>query len=558
MKKYWGLLAVLLFSWWAIAPIFHSGFFPIHDDTQVVRVQQMAQALREGQFPVRWVNDLGYGFGYPIFNFYAPLAYYVGALFHLIGFNVLSATKLMMVLGILLSGVFMYLLAREFWGEIGGILSGLFYVYAPYHAVDIYVRGAVAEFWAMAFLPVVFYGFYQLTQKRKWQWVVVSGIGYAAVILSHNLTAMMLTSILVACFLFLMVLNWKKNKAYTLLLFYSFTLGLILSVFYWLPSLSEMGYTRVFGQIGGGADFRDHFVFLDQLWASPWGFAGSAPGRLDGMSFMIGKLHIAFAAFSIITCFYFWKKYRRQSLAILLATGFCLLATGLTNQLSQPLWETVSPLAFIQYPWRFLVFVTFSASFMTGSVMLWLRKNLELSWIGGAIIILALLFFNTKYFKPQMYLDVSAADYTNEENIKWKTSKISDEYLPKDFPIPENKNEVAWEKIVILEGEAEIKNLVLKSYQYTFDVIAKTETEILLNTAYFPGWRIWVDEKETDFILDNGKIKFSLPAGEHKILARFTNTPIRTFSNLTSLISWVGLLAFTFHLDKIKRSLKIV
>src|SRR3990172_3966639 len=119
----------------------------MHDDTQVVRVQQMAQALRDGQFPVRWVADLGYGYGYPIFNFYSPLPYYIGGFFNLIGFDALVATKIMFALGILLSGIFMYFLAREFWGEVGGIVSGLFYVYAPYHALDIYVRGAVDEFW---------------------------------------------------------------------------------------------------------------------------------------------------------------------------------------------------------------------------------------------------------------------------------------------------------------------------------------------------------------------------------------------------------------------------
>jgi uncharacterized membrane protein len=150
-----GLIIVLLLSSWAVGPFFHPGFFPIHDNTQVVRVQQMALALRDDQLPVRWVADLGYGFGYPIYNFYAPLAYYVGAFFNLIGFSALMGAKLMMILGVLLAGLFMYLLAREFWGEMGGIISGLFYVYAPYHAVDVYVRGAVAEFWAMAFLPIL-------------------------------------------------------------------------------------------------------------------------------------------------------------------------------------------------------------------------------------------------------------------------------------------------------------------------------------------------------------------------------------------------------------------
>ena len=73
------LIIVILLSYWSISHLLLPGFFPIHDNTQVQRVFEMSKSLRDGMFPVRWVSDMGYGFGYPIFNFYAPLAYYFGA-----------------------------------------------------------------------------------------------------------------------------------------------------------------------------------------------------------------------------------------------------------------------------------------------------------------------------------------------------------------------------------------------------------------------------------------------------------------------------------------------
>ena len=54
----------------------------------------------------------------------------------------------------------------------------------------------------------------------------------------------------------------------------------------------EMGYTNVSSQVGGGADFKDHFVCLSQFWNSLWGFGGSTKGCIDGLSFRLGKIYV--------------------------------------------------------------------------------------------------------------------------------------------------------------------------------------------------------------------------------------------------------------------------
>src|SRR3990172_4216282 len=78
-----------------LLPLFSDGFFTIHDNTQVERVFQMTKSISDGQFPVRWVDDLGYGYGYPIFNFYAPLPYYIGGAIYALGATGLTAAKAM-------------------------------------------------------------------------------------------------------------------------------------------------------------------------------------------------------------------------------------------------------------------------------------------------------------------------------------------------------------------------------------------------------------------------------------------------------------------------------
>jgi len=481
LRKYIGIFAVIFLSFWAIRPLFHTGFFPMHDDTQVARVFEMGKALKDGMFPVRWVPDLGYGYGYPIFNFYAPLAYYVGGLFTFLGFDALIATKIMMGIGILLSGIFMYLLAREFWGEMGGVLSGLFYLYAPYHALDIYVRGDVAEFWAYAFIPLMFWGFYKVFNSPRrspsatfevgylWKWVVTGSIGYAGVILSHNLTAMMVTPLLaIVVWLYCYTAYRKKNIHTTYYLILTTVLGLALSAFYWIPALLELGYTNVLSQIGGGADFRDHFVCINQLWESNWGFGGSAPGcMLDGMSFMIGKLHIVvpFVVFVLVLISLIKNKYynfNKNYIVVFLSLAGFALSTFFTLEISRFVWETVPVMAFLQYPWRFLLLASFFTSFLAGSVLWFFSALVSTSkesrslprhlrgvtnwWaagIGFAILVFLLIYFNSKLFQPQTIVAKTVLDYTSEYALKWTASKISDEFLPPDFKKPKLEREIA-------------------------------------------------------------------------------------------------------------------
>jgi hypothetical protein len=42
------------------------------------RLHQLETALRDGHFPVRWMPDANYGYGYPFYNFYAPLSIRTG------------------------------------------------------------------------------------------------------------------------------------------------------------------------------------------------------------------------------------------------------------------------------------------------------------------------------------------------------------------------------------------------------------------------------------------------------------------------------------------------
>lgn len=433
-------------AWHILTP----GFFPMHDDTQVARVYEMHKALLGGQFPVRWVADLGYGYGYPIFNFYNPLPYYLGGGLMFLGFDALAATKLMMAIPIFLSTIFMFLLARSLFPEWIASVVSLLYAYAPYHGVQIYVRGAVAEYWAYALLPLVFWA-----MRRKH--VLITAMSLAAIILSHNLTAFMSIPFISALLLFEFFKTGKRKHMLLIARRYSlvvvFALGI--SAFFWLPAIAEAPKTRLSQMVFQEFDPPSkHLVAFSQLWSSPWGYGGSSPGQDDGLSLQIGKIQLIGSIIAIVTLLYGYgagndnfllvmKQYSHMIMFLVIGLLFSLF---MMSSPSKFVWDSFPTLSYIQFPWRLLTFASFFASLLSGLAISFFSKTLTKNYV----MIKQFLFitgcslftiYSFRFFQPQFKYATTVAEQTSREKIVWEISRRSDEYLPIGFIRPESQVE---------------------------------------------------------------------------------------------------------------------
>src|SRR3989338_5666462 len=286
------ILLVLFFSILISLPLLKSGLYDMHDDQQVARLYLFDQSLRSGQFPVRWVDSLGFGFGYPLFVFYPPFVYMLGEIYHLLGFGFIDSIKIVFFTSIFASGLAMYLFSRELFGKLAALVSAAFYILAPYRAVDIYVRGALAESMSFVWLPLILWSFYKLCISPKPVYFVLSGVFLSLLMITHNLVLLPFMLILPAYLLFLIYISRQKLR-FTILAALSILLCLSLSAFFWIPALLEKRYTIVDELLLVNlASYKIHFVYPQQLWNSLWGFGGSIAGPIDGLSFKIGKLHV--------------------------------------------------------------------------------------------------------------------------------------------------------------------------------------------------------------------------------------------------------------------------
>ena len=121
------ILLVVLLSVFAIAPLFQPGFFwGAHDARHSVYfLHEFDRSIRDGVLYPRWSPDITFGYGYPLFNIYSPLAFYLGEALHLLGLDLVSAIKMVFALGFVLSGVAMYLFVRRLMGSRAGLVAGL-------------------------------------------------------------------------------------------------------------------------------------------------------------------------------------------------------------------------------------------------------------------------------------------------------------------------------------------------------------------------------------------------------------------------------------------------
>jgi hypothetical protein len=558
LKKISGLFLALLLCFWAVKPLFAPGFFPIHDNEQIARLFDLNQALSFWNIPPRIAPNLGFGYGYLFFNFYPPFVYYIAEIFKVIGFTYIGSTKIMIGLGFLLASFFMYLFSKEFFGKLGGLTSAVLYTYAPYHAVDVYVRGAIPEFWSMVFLPAIFWSFYKLKQNYKWKYIVFSVIFTSFLILTHNLV-MLMSGPFIFIFILYFSLTGKNRIKYAFASFIVIIFSFLITSYFWVPSYFEKGYTMVNLLTMELANYGQHFVCINQFWNSPWGYAGSAPGCLaDGMSFQVGKIHLILSLLSFLTAFYLVRAKKTRTIGILLFIFVVSLVFSIfmATSYSQFIWNRISPLWYIQFPWRFLIFSSFFSSLLAGSfVLIPFPKKFKFAFI--FIIIFSAVWLNAKYFTPSKFLlTVNDNDYISTEFIRWDISLLSWEYVPKGIATKKSnigttviditKNEIAKKSYQVIGGNMMVKELQISPQEKEYRVSSDRESILRINSYAYPGWKVYVDGKEVEYN-DNNKqklITLGPLVGSHVVIAEFTDTKIRFWGNLVSLVGIIILIIF--------------
>jgi hypothetical protein len=544
-------LAIVIMALPSVWNLLKPGYFSMHDDLQVMRQFQMEKCLLDGQFPCRWSPDMGKEYGQPMFNYYSVFPYYFGMFFRLFGISFIVTVKIMFGLSIILSGFFMYLLSKEFLSKTGAIVSTILFIYAPYRAVDVFVRGALSESWGITFFPIIFYFIWKLIKEKKTSWFLGLIISFCFLFQTHNITTLTFTP-LAFCWAIFCAYKLKKYQNLKYFIF-SFVWAILLSSFFLIPAFLEKNLVNIDALKSGYYDFRNHFANKSQLFTLRfWGY-GSSAGVNSNMSFQIGWPHwwLLFGLFiQLIISKFIKTKHKKDISTIGFFIFFTLIYTFLIHQRSLFIWETLPLMNFIQFPWRLLGIVVFCISIVGGFFIDFFDfVNKKIKNIILFLIIILAIAFNFSYFRPERY-SPKMTDQEKLSGIEWErqTNGAFEDYLPITAKTPptENAPSQPWFE----ENNAGVISQYRKRsnfWRFTVEVNEDNQ-KIIIPIFDFPNWEILANNAKLDSQYnENGLIEISLNKGKYTVVGWFRNTKTRDIANTLSILSFMGLIFYLFY-----------
>lgn len=555
------LLLIILGTSWVL---FNPNFFRIHDYIHAARVIEMTRALQDGHIIPRWSQNFGYGYGMPLFEFYAPLPYFFGAILLMLGLPMILVLKSLFLVANVATAFASYRLGKSLFGTIGGWIVAASITLAPYRALNLYVRGAVSEAWGIMAIPWILYGLVQIYKQEK-NGPYITIVGLVVLFLSHNLTTLITAptiGIFILMLLGLLYIYRHKREAYLSLIktiLISVVMALGLAAFYLIPMSLEKDFTKVESAvINSYFDYHLHFLYLRQFVTDTWGYGGSSWGPDDDISFYVGTATIIFSTLSLIYLLIHLAKQlknrsKKISRPVVMGASISLalaLTILMTTEKTLFIWDAISVLHFIQFPWRWL-----------STIIVWLGLFSALSIYGikhtshrvvfGLTFVLIALAFNAQYFRPEKYLEkFEDYYYTDPAKIRKNMSGILYDYMPKAVPLdlPRPTSLTNCEEAQVFNQECEGATIMVnRVHEKLFRTNFTDNQTVQIAVADFPGWQVELDGQGHSYTnTETGLIQVEVPEGEHTIGLIFNGSLVRNIADAISFISLCFALYFLF------------
>ena len=356
----------------------------------LLRIEGIKDGLLSGQFPVRIHPNWLQGHGYASGIFYCDLFLYLPALLRIMGFTVQTAyICYKLFINVMTCLIAWYSFREMFHNNRLGIFGSFLYTFYSVRLIFLYAVDGVGQYTAMAFLPLIVYGFYRILaedQKKaeeKYSFVPLA-LGLSGILCSHVLTCeIVLFFILLLC---VVCIKRVFQREVFLQLCKAAVLTFLLNLWYLVPFLDYM-FSMDLAVTKGGAAYKQiqtWGMYLPQLF-DPFPPGGQYGAREAG-SGMVGETGYGIGlglTIGLLLVFFLLTVVRKplQKMAGKITLGFGLLSMWMAT-IYFP-WDRLAKsnallrqfIATLQFPYRMLTvtggFLIVALCFAIKDLMAW-------------------------------------------------------------------------------------------------------------------------------------------------------------------------------------------
>lgn len=551
-------VAALALALPAVSPLL-ARFLPRGGDILLhyYRLIAVDASVRRGLLFTRWMPDLIYGYGYPLFHYYAPLSTYVAELPHLLGLSAELSIRVALLFSVSLLAVGAYLWIRELTSSAAaGCVAAAASIYAPFVLATFLSRGSVSDGLALAILPFAFWSLERLAREPHSRRMAVSGAVTALLLLSHNVTGFVGLVLLILYSASLLLRHAERWSAayFAGALF----LGAAISAFFWLPALSDLGWTRLHSMIAlPQYDYRNNFVSAAYLFQpSARAMTGlmnpPPPYHASAATLLLGMIGLLRA----------WRLRlgSRYQLLVLWISGLALLYLTLPE--SGWLWERAPLLQVIQFPFRLIGPASIALAAPAAASFVWANSGMQRgTWprtlvTCGTLVVLIVPSLSELYpLYVTAPLGSTQSDVTSYQQHSGALGTTSlGEYLPSAaeqlpdgpaFPGMDAGASLAskLDDTSLPEG-ARVVRAAGGALGAEWSLTSPSDFEVVVRTFFFPGWRADIDGRlvAVSPAERTGLITVAIPAGEHAFSLRYQGTVASQWGDrisVSALAAWL-------------------
>jgi hypothetical protein len=534
MGSWQSLSLLVIVSFLLVSDLFFSGVQPQTFDewSHLLTINGFYNALSQASFPVSWIDSVS-NYGSPLGQISHQTTSYIGAALLAITQNTVLSYNLTMLLGSVAGTVLMYYFLKLHFTQLSSLAGAILFTFAPYRIANIYVRGALPEFFTTAFIPIILIGVHQLFFKKSLNGLVLIFIGTALLALSHPMMLIVGFSMVGFYLLYALVSlpTFSLQLKHLLMFIVTTGLGVMLASYYLLPLVLEIKYFH-HGQIAFSPE-NYYFLTPNAFYSEQWRYYNFETVGIRENRLQMGALELAIIVVGII--FIIFKKIKHQKVPMLVywwaaaaITYIFLMTPG-----SDFLYRHISFLSGIQFPWRFLIVLVFIAPVFLAYMIDHLKyKYLTLL---ALITVIAILRF------PQLY----GKNYVEFPQSRYSFAKVNPHGTDMStmWSGESSQYPVAEQKIKIVEGAGTISNVEITPTSRKFILNATSDVRVVDYTFYFPGWNLFVNDAPTEIVYQDpgyrGVMTYRVPAGKYAISLLYKDTKIRFIGKVLSLVAIV-------------------